>query len=296
MPKSKVLLQLDVDELPSSFDALVAIDSGAEQLLQYGGVSAETIVGLIHGAIFTRGPADLKNTAIFIGGSDAHQASKLFAQARDAFFGPLRVSMMCDPNGANTTASAAVLCVEQHIELSQASVVVLGGSGPVGARVAKIAAGRGAIVRVCSRQLSRAEAIVEQIVKDLPNGRLEPYEFVAPADIPRICAGHDVLVTAGAAGVSLTNPDWMEHVPGIRIAIDLNAVPPNGLHGVESRDSNEVRGGIICYGAIGVGGLKMKIHKACLKYLFETNDRILDTHSIYELGRFVVTQVHAPTI
>jgi hypothetical protein len=296
MTKSKVLLQLDVDEQPSSFDALVAVDSGVERLLQYGGVTAETVVSLVHGAMFTRGPSDLKNTAAFFGGSDVDHSTKLFGLARKAFFGPLRVSIMCDPNGANTTASAAVLCIERHIELSQASVVVLGGSGPVGTRVARIAAGRGAIVRVCSRQLARAEAAIGQIIKDLPQAKLEPYEFVAPADIPRICAGHDVLVTAGAAGVSLTNPDWMEHVPGVRIAIDLNAVPPNGLSGVDPRDSNEVHSGIICYGALGVGGLKMKIHKACLKQLFESNDRVLDTQTIYELGRFVAGYDQVGTI
>jgi len=31
--------------------------------------------------------------------------------------------------------------------------------------------------------------------------------------------------------------------------------------------------GVICYGAIGVGGTKMKAHKAALAKLFESNDQ-----------------------
>ncbi len=56
--------------------------------------------GLVHGAIFTRGPKDLKNTAIFIGGSSMPAAERLLVAAREAFFGPFRVSMMLDPNGS----------------------------------------------------------------------------------------------------------------------------------------------------------------------------------------------------
>jgi hypothetical protein len=42
---------------------------------------------------------------------------------------------------------------------------------------------------------------------------------------------------------------------------------------------------VICYGALGVGGLKMKIHKRCIARLFETNDAVLDAEAIYELAR-----------
>jgi len=45
-----------------------------------------------------------------------------------------------------------------------------------------------------------------------------------------------------------------------------------------------VRDGVVCYGAIGVGGLKMKIHKAALRKLFETNDQVLDRDGIYAIG------------
>ena len=36
--------------------------------------------------------------------------------------------------------------------------------------------------------------------------------------------------------------------------------------------------------ALGVGGLKMKIHKACIARLFERNDLILDAETIAEVA------------
>ena len=44
-------------------------------------------------------------------------------------------------------------------------------------------------------------------------------------------------------------------------------------------------GETICYGAIGVGGTKMKIHKAAIESLFASNDRLLDAEAIFALGR-----------
>ena len=46
-----------------------------------------------------------------------------------------------------------------------------------------------------------------------------------------------------------------------------------------------MQGQIACYGAIGVGGAKMKLHKRALQKLFEQNDAILDTAEIYALAR-----------
>src|SRR6186713_1383242 len=92
MDKPTILLQLDTDDRPSVFDRIVAFDAGAEQVLSYGGITPEMVRDLVHGCIFTRGPKDLKRTAIFIGGTDMTAGEQLFAAARKAFFGPMRVS------------------------------------------------------------------------------------------------------------------------------------------------------------------------------------------------------------
>ena len=64
MDKRKILIQFDGDAQPSVFDRVVAIDAGADELFSYGGVRVEQVRDLIHGAIFTRGPKDLKSGSL----------------------------------------------------------------------------------------------------------------------------------------------------------------------------------------------------------------------------------------
>ena len=48
-------------------------------------------------------------------------------------------------------------------------------------------------------------------------------------------------------------------------------------------DDGVDRDGVKTFGALGVGRLKMKIHKACIARLFERNDLVLDVETIAEL-------------
>src|SRR5436305_9585186 len=75
--KRKILIQLDSDPHPSVFDRVVAVDAGADEVFSYGGVKPEAVGDLVDGAVFTRGPKDLKLTAIFIGGSDVAAGERL---------------------------------------------------------------------------------------------------------------------------------------------------------------------------------------------------------------------------
>ena len=76
---------------------------------------------------------------------------------------------------------------------------------------------------------------------------------------------------------------------GLRVAADLNAVPPLGIEGIEVTDDGVERDGVTTFGALGVGGLKMKIHKACIARLFERNDLVLDAETIADLAREIAT-------
>src|SRR5262249_13872240 len=105
----RILFQFDTDPLPSSFDRVVAVDAGADEIFSYGGITADNVEPLVHGAMFTRKPSDLKNTAIFIGGGSVAAGEAVCEKVVSTFFGPVRVSVMMDSNGSNTTAVATVL-------------------------------------------------------------------------------------------------------------------------------------------------------------------------------------------
>lgn len=285
MSKPKILIQMDSDVHASVFDSVVAIDAGVDQLLTYHEVEPTQVRDLVHGAMFTRGPKDLHNTAIFVGGADVAAGETLLGQVTNTFFGPIRVSVMLDANGANTTAVAAVLSAAKHIQLKGASATVLAATGPVGQRVARLLAGEGAAVHAVSRDLLRAEQTCAAIAGRVDGARLEPVAASKPDEVRSVCEGSQLIIAAGAAGIELLRGEDRAALKSVEVAIDLNAVPPAGIGGIEVTDAAVERDGAICYGAIGVGGFKMKIHKAAIRQLYESNDQVLDAEEIFQLGK-----------
>jgi hypothetical protein len=285
MSKRNVLIQLDTDGQPSVFDAVVAIDAGVDLLLTRSNVDPRNVREMVFGAIFTRGPDDLRHTAIFVGGSDVAAGETVVAAIRKAFFGPLRVSIMVDSNGANTTAAAAVLAAAGHRPLSGSRALVLGGTGPVGQRVARLLVREGAKVFVASRNLARAQHVVEAIRGIVSAADLEAVEVANSQQASEALMGIEIVVAAGAAGVQLLSAEARKGCPTLKVAIDLNAVPPAGLEGIEPTDHGKMRDGAACYGAVGVGRTKMKIHKRAVQSLFEANNLVLDAEEIFAIGR-----------
>jgi hypothetical protein len=281
----RILLMLDSDAQSSVFDAVVPLDSGVEQLLRHGGVKVGDVRNLVYGAMFTRAPEQLRHTAIFIGGSDITVGETLLKAATDAFFGNTRVSVMLDSNGSNTTAAAAVLAARRHVPLKGAIVTVLAATGAVGRRVVRMLAGEEARVRVCSRKQVHAEATCDRIVRTLRTADLTPCTADSPESAVDAIGGAQIVIACGAAGVELLPKGALAQAGALQAAIDLNAVPPVGIADVKPADKAITRGNVICYGALGIGGSKMKIHKAAIARLFTRNDLVFDADEIYALGR-----------
>ena len=84
--------------------------------------------------------------------------------------------------------------------------------------------------------------------------------------------------------------EQLEQATELRVAIDLNAVPPLGIEGIELTDKGVQRGNRVDYGALGVGGLKMKIHKASVASLFESNSRAIDCQEMMIIGRDILAR------
>jgi hypothetical protein len=284
--KRTILIQLDPDPQPSVFDRVVAIDAGAEEVFSYGGVKPEQVQNLVHGAIFTRHPRDLKRTALFIGGSDVAAGERLLQEALRHMIpaAGLRVSVLLDPNGANTTAAAAVHAAAKHLTLAGTSALVLGSTGPVGQRVARLLAGQGAKVRVGSRQLARSEVVCTTLKTRFAQAQLEPVATGTPEELTRAVEGQTLIVAAGAAGAVLLPKAVRLASKALKVVIDLNAVPPVGVEGVGATDAGVERDGVLAYGAIGVGNTKMKIHRAAVARLFEANDQVLDAEEVYAIA------------
>jgi hypothetical protein len=287
--KPTILVQLDTDAQPSVFDAVVAVDAGVDHLLRHGQVRPETVRDLVYGALFTRGPADLRRTALFVGGSDVAAGEAVLAAVQKTFFAGFRVSVLFDANGCNTTAAAAVLAVLREVEarggtIAETRVAVLGATGPVGQRVARLLARLGGVVRVGSRQLDRARHVADRLGA-MTASTLTPFATADADSLRAGLEGQDVVVAAGAAGATLLPAEVRRELPALWLVVDLNAVPPAGIEGVAPTDKGTDRDGVRSWGAIGVGGTKMKIHKKAIQELFTANDKVLDAEQVLELGR-----------
>jgi len=281
----KLLLQLDSSRLPSVFDRVVAYDGGADEVMSYGGVTEADLRDLIHGCIFTRGPKDLKHTAAFVGGADMAVGEALLAAARKAFFGPFTVSLMLDSNGSNTTAVAAVAKMLQAAgDVRGKRVPIIAGTGPVGIRAAGLFAKAGAEVIITSRKAEAGERARDLVVKRF-GGTVRTVTMANADEAARACKDAELVLNAGPAGVVLVPKQAWANRPGLKVIADVNAVPPLGVEGVDPMDDGVTKEGVICFGALAIGNLKMKLHKACIARLFERNDLVLDAETIADVAR-----------
>jgi methylenetetrahydrofolate/methylenetetrahydromethanopterin dehydrogenase (NADP+) len=286
----KLLLQLDSSRLPSVFDQVVAYDAGADVVMSYGGVTEGDVRDLIHGCIFTRGPKDLHNTAVWIGGNNMSAGEQLLAMAQDALFAPFSVSIMLDSNGSNTTAVAAVVKIEELLgDLHGKKILILAGTGPVGQRAAGLLAKDGANVIITSRKPEQGEK-ARQFISARFNVQVNAVTLNDPTLLPGLLQDVEVLLNSGPAGVQMVpEPAWAG-AKSLEVAVDLNAVPPLGIEGVAVNDAGVNRNDVVVFGAFGIGNFKTKLHKACVARLFTRNDLVLDAEAIAEIARELVSK------
>lgn len=303
-----ILIQLDCDPQCSSFDAVVAIDGGADIILPYRDVRPEQVAALVHGAMFTRSTRKLKHTAIFVGGSDAEAAEANFQAVRETFFGPVQVSVAMDANGCNTTSVAALAKAVAGLSrlgiplnpdgrldadpghsdagFADRQAIVLGATGAVGQRVVHLLAAAGFSVLVNSRSHANAQRVIDRVQQQQASAQLSPAVFDSPAPLIDALRGSRLIINAGAAGVPYLKEGQHEAVhqtPGV--LVDLNAVPPAGLFGVNATDDGTEVGQRFAYGALAVGNLKMKLHREMIRQCFESNQHHFGLLEIQKLSR-----------
>jgi len=283
----KLLYQFDTDALPAVFDNVVGYDGGADHITAYGGVNAANVGGLVEGAIFTRGPKDKKNTAIFIGGGNMTEGQALLAAVQKKFFANFRVSVMFDCNGSNTTAAAAVAWLSHGRSLKGKRAVVLAGTGPVGQRAAALLAREGAAVTITGRKIEVVRAACEAVKARFG---AEMQAVAAPTQIERAAAldGAQLVLATGAAGITLLGAEQWQESRSLELVADANASPPAGIEGIAPGDRGKESHGKILFGALGFGALKLALHRACIARLFERNDLTLDAEDIYDLAKTMV--------
>ena len=287
----KVLLQLDTDEHPSAFDAIVAHDAGVDVLLPFGGVKHEDARELAQDAFFTRGVDDMNTMAVWVGGKDVSAGEAIFAEVQEAFFGPFRVSVMLDSNGCNTTAATTIARIAKARSLEGARAVVIG-LGAVGLRSAVLLRKEGCEVAMATLP---ADLFGKDRAHRRPRGlgvaQELGFDVIEPADRGELEAsldGAQIVLAAGPAGVQVLRRDFWAGHDSLELLADYNAAEPLGIEGTKATDDLAEYEGKVVLGALAIGGPKMKVHKTCVRRLFESNDQVLDTDAVYAIAKELV--------
>jgi len=191
---------------------------------------------------------------------------------------------MFDPSGCNTTAASAVAKMSKHVDIKGEKVVVLAGTGPVGQRAAALFALEGAQVVLTSRSMDRAKKAVDEIKRRF-GFDITPAAAFDEDSTRRVLEGAVAALCTGAPGVTLIPEKIWKTNPTLKVLGDVNAVPPLGIECMKSSFDGENIEGKILFGSSGIGGLKMKVHRACVERLFERNDQVFDAEAIFDVAK-----------
>jgi methylene-tetrahydromethanopterin dehydrogenase len=282
----------------SPFDITMAYDAGFDAVVPYGSVTLEQIRGLVQDVIFPRSPKDLRRSAILVGGRDAGIAMDMVDAAKAAMVPPFEVSILADPSGAFTTAAAVVACVERQLrqhhqmELKGARVVIFGGTGGIGIATGVIASLAGATA-----------TLVDYLSIDVAQSKANEYNRrcgtslrgaygCSDADLVRLIAQHDIVISTAKAGVQVLSASVLEDARRLKVAADINATPPAGIEGIHPKDDGvPVRhapsaAGAVSIGPLTIGRVKVKTQQALLRSMLETEKPIyLDFAQAFRIAR-----------
>lgn len=281
MEKPFILHMLTTAKNLSPFDVNMAMDAGWVSAIPYTNVEASEISGLVQDVIFSRSPKGLKKTAIFIGGRDTKQAMDMLKTVKHSMVPPFEVSAFADPSGAFTTAAGMVAAVEKELDekfnttLEGKNLLALGGTGPVGQAAAVLAAQAGANVRIIGRQLEKAQRIADLCNDEFGDSKIN---IEAGADIDKVdyIKTTDVVFATGAAGIELLNVDHIASASQLKVAADVNAVPPSGIAGLDAFDNGKKiansPSGAIGVGALAIGNIKYQAQNRLLKKMIDSDE------------------------
>jgi len=264
----------------SPFDVNMAYDADYDAVVPYTQVALGQIAPLTQDAIFSRGPKGVRRTGIFIGGREAGLAADMLEAARKAMVPPFEVSVFVDPSGAFTTAAAMVAAVEKHLrkahgtDMKAKTVMVFGGSGPVGAAAAVLASQAGAKVTIVGRDTTRARAAAEDCNRRYGTS-VEALMANTESQKAALMQKTDIALATAKAGQRVIGKELLAASARLLVAADVNAVPPAGVEGLDAMDDGKPlqsgSGNAVGIGALAIGNIKYQTQRGLLEAMLKAD-------------------------
>jgi methylene-tetrahydromethanopterin dehydrogenase len=283
MEKPFILHMLTTAKNLSPFDVNMALDAGWVSAVPYINVEASEVSSLVQDVIFSRSPKGLKKTGIFIGGRDTKQAMDMLKTTKNSMVPPFEVSAFAAPSGAFTTAAGMVAAVEKELDekfnttLEGKNLFALGGTGPVGQAASVLAAQAGANVTIIGRQLDKAQRIADLCNNEFGDGKIA-IKAADDSDKADFIKTADIVFATGAAGIELLSAEHIASASQLKVAADVNAVPPSGIAGLDAFDNGKEMihstSGAVGVGALAIGNVKYQTQSQLLKKMIESDEPV----------------------
>lgn len=298
MSKPLIMHMITTAKNLSPFDVNMAYDAGWDKCVPYTEIEVDDVEGLVQDAIFSR-PPGINKTGIFVGGRDPHKAIDMLKICKKSLVPPFTLSAFADPSGAFTTAAGMIAKVEDALKnkfnqdfLGQ-KIVVFGGTGPVGCIAGILAASAGAKVVIMGRKKEKCE----ELANFCKENYLDASANISGAsndEFDSQIAEVDVVLASGAAGIQLVSEEQLKIATRLKVAADVNAVPPSGVAGLDAmQDCKELTAstsGALGIGALAIGQVKYQAQSKLLKKMANSEEPIfLDFHDALELAREYVS-------
>ena len=298
MSKPLIMHMITTAKNLSPFDVNMAYDAGWDKCVPYTEIEVDDVEGLVQDAIFSR-PPGINKTGIFVGGRDPHKAIDMLKICKKSLVPPFTLSAFADPSGAFTTAAGMIAKVEDALKnkfdqdfLGQ-KIVVFGGTGPVGCIAGILAASAGAKVVIMGRKKEKCE----ELANFCKENYLDSSANISGAsndEFDSQIAEVDIVLASGAAGIQLVSEEQLNIATSLKVAADVNAVPPSGVAGLDAmQDCKELTAstsGALGIGALAIGQVKYQAQSKLLKKMANSEEPIfLDFHDALELAREYVS-------
>ena len=104
----------------------------------------------------------------------------------------------------------------------------------------------------------------------------------------------DVVLACAAAGVQVINEDHIKSADNLKVAADVNAVPPSGIYGLDLMGACEpIKGSKNAFGigALAIGNVKYQTQHRMLQEMHDRDEPIyLHFERAFEIAREVVKE------
>tara|TARA_B100000287_G_scaffold232824_1_gene219192 strand:+ start:160 stop:1062 length:903 start_codon:yes stop_codon:yes gene_type:complete len=294
MSKPFILHMITTAKNLSPFDVNMAYDAGWDKCVPYTDIQEEEVEGIVQDAIFSR-PPGLNQTGIFIGGRDPHKAIDMLEICKKSLVPPFTISGFADPSGAFTTAAGMIAKVESALRetfqenLANKKILILGGTGPVGITAGILAAASGSNVWILGRKKEKCDDVVSFCKKKYLNNIKGTVNGAANDELDELIIDTDIILASAAAGIQLVSEEQINKSEKLKIAADVNAVPPSGIYGMDAMQNGtpiSKSSDAIGIGALAIGNVKYQTQNQLLKRMTEAKEPVFfDFHNALESAR-----------